>query len=176
MVCIITMVSELRNQYPRQSVLSFWKLYYLLLGIKLLGNIFLHSDLILYFCGLVDLDVSFSFLSGGRFGNYFTWDIVFVFLSFCISGIICGSKARVKECSDPRNYWVLVVHSCKFEAVVVTLVLFTVEVSLPVKFIGASNFVISVLSRTLGLKTNFVIWLHSMLVRWKLSSKKNSYI
>lgn len=38
MVCIITMVSELRNQYPRQSVLSLWKLYYLLRGIKLFGN------------------------------------------------------------------------------------------------------------------------------------------
>ena len=60
-----------------------------------------------------------NFKSGRRFGYDFAWDIVCIFHIFLLSGIYGGSGTGVKECFGSWDYWLLVVHSCKFEAIMV---------------------------------------------------------
>ena len=58
--------------------------------------------------------------SGRGFGYDFAWDIVCIFHIFLHSGFNGGSGTWVKECFGSWDYWLLVVLSCKFEAIMVT--------------------------------------------------------
>lgn len=57
-----------------------------------------------------------NFESGARLGYRFSWDfvcILHIFLSACFFG---GEGTGFEECFDSWDYWLLVVHSCKFKA------------------------------------------------------------
>lgn len=66
-----------------------------------------------------------NFKSGRGFGYDFAWDIVFVLHIFLISGFCGGSETGDKECFGSWDYWLLVVHSCKFEANMVIIIIFS---------------------------------------------------
>lgn len=66
------------------------------------------------------LDMNFK--SGRGSGYDFAWDIVLVFHVFLITGFCGGSETGVEDCFDSWDYWLLVVHSCEFEANMVIIV------------------------------------------------------
>ena len=58
-------------------------------------------------------------VSGGRFRDSFAGDFVFIFYGFFFGCFVGGSVSGVQKCSCSWDYWVLVVHSSKFVAVLV---------------------------------------------------------
>lgn len=59
-------------------------------------------------------DVNFE--SGARLRYHFSWDFVCIVHIFLSAGFFGGEANGFKECFDSWDYWLLVVHSCKFEA------------------------------------------------------------
>lgn len=60
-----------------------------------------------------------NFVLGGESGNDFAWDIVPLIHLFQFNCVIGGSSIGFEERSDSWDYWLLVIRSCEFGAIMV---------------------------------------------------------